>query len=152
RLAQLIGYRLKPGVAAETPLCFLLDETPGAPTEVTVAVGTKVQSVPGANEKPQTFETIENLEARVEWNVLKPRLTTATELSARLKNIYLKGTATNLAPGDALLFVGDERLTDHHSNHWNFVILLTVTADAKNDRTHVSWEKGLVHPPAENVK
>src|SRR5262249_35604334 len=122
RLAQLIGYRLKPGVAAETPLCFLLDETPGAPTEVTVAVGTKVRSVHGANEKRQTFETIEKLDARVEWNVLKPRLTTATVLSAGLKNIYLKGTATNLAPGDALLFVGDERLTDHHSNRWNFVI------------------------------
>ena len=29
RLAQLIGYRLKAGVAAETPLSFLLDETPG---------------------------------------------------------------------------------------------------------------------------
>jgi hypothetical protein len=40
RLAQLIGYRLRPGVAAETPLSFLLDQTPGAPTEVTVAVGT----------------------------------------------------------------------------------------------------------------
>jgi len=152
RLAQLIGYRLKPGVAAETPLCFLLDETPGAPTEVTVGVATKVQSVPGANEKPQTFETIEELDARVKWNLLKPRLTTATVISAGLKEAYLKGTATNLVPGDALLFVGDERLTDHHSNRWNCVILLTVTADAKNDRTHVTWEKGLVHPPAENVK
>src|SRR6266702_2935597 len=124
RLAQLIGYRLKPGVAAETPLCFLLDETPGAPTEVTMAVATKVQSVPSANEKPQTFETIEELDARVKWNLLKPRLTTATVISAGLKEAYLKGTATNLVPGDALLFVGDERLTDHHSNSWNCVILL----------------------------
>ena len=62
RLAQLIGYRLKAGVAAETPLCFLLDETPGAPTEVTLKIGTKVQSVPGADEKPQTFETIEEID------------------------------------------------------------------------------------------
>ncbi|PYK50907.1 MAG: putative baseplate assembly protein [Verrucomicrobia bacterium] len=152
RLAQLIGYRLKAGVAAETPLCFLLDETPGAPTEVTVAEGNKVQSVPGANEKPQTFETIEELEARVAWNVLKPRLKKPIVITAGLKEAYLKGTATNLAPGDALLFVGDERVADHHSNHWNFVLLLTVTADTKNDRTHVTWKKGLVQPPVQNVK
>ena len=152
RLAQLIGYRLKAGVAAETPLCFLLDETPGAPTEVIVAEGNKVQSVPGANEKPQTFETIEELEARVAWNVLKPRLKKPIVITAGLKEAYLKGTATNLAPGDALLFVGDERVADHHSNHWNFVLLLTVTADTKNDRTHVTWKKGLVQPPVQNVK
>src|SRR5207253_10195459 len=63
RLAQLIGYRLRPGVAAETPLSFLLDQAPGAPTEVTVEIGTRVQSVPGAKEKAQTFETIEELDA-----------------------------------------------------------------------------------------
>src|SRR5437762_1760196 len=152
RLAQLIGYRLKAGVAAETPLCFLLDETPGAPTEVTVAEGNKVQSVPGANEKPQTFETIEELEARVAWNVLKPRLKKPIVITAGLKEAYLKGTATNLTAGDALLFVGNERLNDHHSNRWNFVIILTVTADTKNDRTHVTWKKGLVQPPIQNVK
>ncbi|MGB8340806.1 MAG: putative baseplate assembly protein [Chthoniobacterales bacterium] len=152
RLAELIGYRLKAGVAAETPLAFLLDETPGAPTEVTVQVGTKAQSVPGADEKPQTFETIEEIEARVEWNILKPRLTKVTVIGAGDKSLYLKGTSTNLVAGDALLLVGDERLSDHHSALWNFVILLSVTADAKNDRTHVTWEKGLVQPPVQNVK
>src|SRR5258705_10744803 len=38
RLAQLIGYRLKPGLAAETPPSFFLDETPGAPAAVTVEI------------------------------------------------------------------------------------------------------------------
>jgi len=152
RLAQLIGYRLKAGVAAETPLAFLLDDTPGAPTEVTIKVGTKVQSVPGADEKPQTFETIEEIAARVEWNALKPALTTPIVIGAGDRDLYLKGTATNLAPGDAILLVGDERLSDHHSDRWNFVVLLSVTPDPKNDRTHVTWEDGLVLPPAENVK
>jgi hypothetical protein len=152
RLAQLIGYRLKPGVAAETPLAFLLDETPGAPTEVTIKIGTKVQSVPGADEKPQTFETIEEIAARVEWNALQPTLTTPATIAAGDKDLYLKGTSTNLVVGDALLLVGDERLNDHHSSRWNFVVLLSVTADPKNDRTHVTWETGLVSPPAENVK
>ena len=75
RLAQLIGYRLKPGVAAETRLSFFLDETPGAPTEVPLEIGTKVQSVPGTNEKAQTFETVEEINARVEWNAIKPQTT-----------------------------------------------------------------------------
>ncbi len=160
RLAQLIGYRLKPGVAAETPLSFLLDETPGAPTEVTVAIGTKVQSVPGANEKAQTFETIEALDARVEWNHLQPALTTPAIIAAGLHGIYLKGTATQLNPGDALLIVGDERLlhptTLPDRERWDLRILQTVTPDYINNRTQVTWLKGLgkasILPAASNVK
>jgi hypothetical protein len=160
RLAQLIGYRLKAGVAAETPLSFSLDETPGAPTQITVEIGTKVQSVPGAGEKPQTFETIEELDARVEWNALKPVLTTPPVIAAGLTSLYLKGIATNLNPGDGILIIGDER--DQHPNdypdkeRWDFRVLLSVTPDLKNNRTQVTWEKGLGEPPilpaAANVK
>lgn len=160
RLAQLIGYRLKAGVAAETPLAFLLDETPGAPTEVTVAIGTKVQSVPGADEKPQTFETIAELDARVEWNTLVPALNTPVSLIAGVKSLYLKGTATNLQPGDAILLVGDERrlhpLVYPDNERWDLRVLQSVSADHQNDRTHVTWEKGLgqspIPPASSNVK
>ena len=160
RLAQLIGYRLKPGVAAETPLSFLLDDTPGAPTAVKVKTGTKVQSVPGVDEKPQTFETVEEIEARVEWNALKPALTTPPAIAPGVKSLYLKGTATNLNVGDAILIVGDER--DQHPNdypdkeRWDFRLLLSVTPDPKNNRTQVTWETGLgkapILPAAKNVK
>jgi len=160
RLAQLIGYRLKPGVAAETPLSFLLDDTPGAPMEVTLKIGTKVQSVPGADEKPQTFETIEDIDARLEWNALKPALTTPPVIAAGVKSLYLKGTATNLNVGDAILIVGDER--DQHPNdypdkeRWDFRLLQNVTPDPKNNRTQVTWENGLgkapILPAAKNVK
>ena len=160
RLAQLIGYRLKPGVAAATPLSFLLDETSGAPSEVTVKTGTKVQSVPGADEKPQTFETIEQIDARVEWNALKPTLTTPPAIAPGAQSVYLKGTATNLNVGDGILIVGDER--DQHPNQypdkerWDFRLLQGVTADPKNNRTLVTWEKGLgkapILPAAKNVK
>src|SRR5262249_7336993 len=160
RLAQLIGYRLKPGVAAETPLSFLLDDTPGAPMEVTLKIGTKVQSVPGADEKPQTFETIEDIDARLEWNALKPALTTPPAIAVGVKSLYLKGTATNLNVGDAILIVGDER--DQHPNdypdkeRWDFRLLQNVTPDPKNNRTQVTWENGLgkapILPAAKNVK
>ena len=56
-LARLIGYELRPGVAANTLLAFTMDDTPGAPLQTTVDIGTKVQSIPGPDEKPQTFET-----------------------------------------------------------------------------------------------
>jgi hypothetical protein len=160
RLAQLIGYRLRPGVAAETPLSFLLDQTPGAPAAVTVAIGTKVQSIPGADEKPQTFETIEELDARVEWNALQPALTTPPVIAAGLTNLYLKGAATNLQPGDAILIVGDERANSAvaypDKERWDMRLLLSVTPDPKNDRTLVTWEKGLgktpILPAAANPK
>lgn len=160
RLAQLIGYRLKPGVAAETPLSFSLDETPGAPARVTVEIGTKVQSVPGAGERPQTFETIEPLDARVEWNALKPLVTTPPVSAAGVTSLYLKGTATNLQPGDAILIVGDERAQSAtvypDKERWDVRVLLTVAPDVKNERTHVTWEKGLgespIPPASSNVK
>ena len=160
RLAQLIGYRLKPGVAAETPLGFSVDETPGAPVQVTVEIDTKVQSVPGAGEKPQLFETIEPLDARVEWNALTPALTAAPVIASGVTNLDLKGTSTNLQPGDAILIVGDERdqsgVAYPDKERWDFRVLLTVMPDVKNARTRVTWEKGLgedpISPAAANVK
>ena len=75
-MARLIGYRLRPGVAAETWLAFALEapKTPppglppdpgafvtGIPPSLTLASGLKVQSVPGPDEQPQTFETVEEI-------------------------------------------------------------------------------------------
>ena len=141
RLAQLIGYRLKPGVAAETPLSFLLDETPGAPPQVAVEIGTKVQSVPAPGDKPQMFETIEPLDARVDWNTLAPALTTMPVIASGVTSLDLKGTSTNLQPGDAILIVGDERdqsgVAYPDKERWDLRVLLTVTPDVKNARTHV---------------
>src|SRR5207247_10865849 len=56
-LAREIGYELKPGVAAGTYLTFIMDAAKGAPPRATIAAGSKVQSVPGQDEKPQIFET-----------------------------------------------------------------------------------------------
>ena len=72
-LARAIGYELKPGVAASTYLAFEMETAPTAPTSAIIPVGTKVQSLPGQDEKPQTFETIEQIEARPVWNQLRPQ-------------------------------------------------------------------------------
>src|SRR5205814_4385597 len=58
-LARLIGYELRPGAAAGTHVAFNMDDAPGAPESAALAVGLKVQSIPGQGEKAQTFETVE---------------------------------------------------------------------------------------------
>ena len=73
-MARSIGYELKPGVAAGTYLSFTVEDADGAPRMVTVSKGTQVQSIPPQGKLPQTFETTEELEARGDWNVLKPQL------------------------------------------------------------------------------
>lgn len=70
RLAQLIGYRPRPGLSAEAWLAFTLD----AGTEVTIPRGHQVQSVPAAGEKPQTYETMAPLVADARLNALAARL------------------------------------------------------------------------------
>ena len=106
-LARLIGYELAPGVAANTHLAFELEDVPGAPTVVTVGEGTAVQSLPGQDERPQTFETTEEVQARPEWNRLRPRLSEPRLPDKDDTRLYLKGVDTQLQPGDAILLVGD---------------------------------------------
>jgi len=81
-LARTIGYELNPGVAASAFLAFNVEEAPGAPGIATVPEGTKVQSVPGPGQLPQTFESSKEIVARAEWNALRPRLTRPQELAS----------------------------------------------------------------------
>ena len=124
-MAKLIGYRLRPGVAAETWLAFAL-ETPrtpppglppepgafvtGIPTSLTLASGLQVQSVPGPDEKPQTFETVEEITARPEWNAVRPWMSATRAPGFGATETWLQGVRNDLKAGDALLFVGDEFL------------------------------------------
>jgi predicted phage baseplate assembly protein len=103
-LARLIGYALHPGVAGSTALAFTLDDAVGAPRRTVIDIGTRVQSIPGPGDKPQTFETIEKLDARIDWNALRPRLTQPQPISTTMSSILIKGIA-KLAKGDALLIV-----------------------------------------------
>jgi predicted phage baseplate assembly protein len=104
-LARLIGYRLRPGVAASVHLAFRLD--PGYRT--TIPAGTRAQNVPEPGETMESFETAEPFEARTEWNDLTPRLGRPQVLdragASTVKHVYLAGTATKLEEGDALLLV-----------------------------------------------
>jgi hypothetical protein len=91
-LGKLLGYRLRPGVAAQTYLAFALEPPPDVPPQatkdpgsappvtpaaVTLEPGVRVQSIPGPGEQPQTFETMQELEARPEWSAIPAATTTA---------------------------------------------------------------------------
>ena len=104
-LSREIGYVPRPAVASSSALAFTLDTSPGAPSPITIAVGVKVQSVPGPGETPHVFETIAAIEARREWSAIRPRLTSPQALSASASRIWIDGTDANLKAGDRVLIV-----------------------------------------------
>lgn len=128
-LARLIGYRLRPGVAASTSLAFTVDDAPGAfgatlapptaaqvvpeiPPPVIVGAGTRVQSIPGPGEKPQTFETSSPVEARAQWNAIPPRLTQPQQIATSAKTVVLDGGAAAVKRGDVLLLLEGSEAKD----------------------------------------
>jgi hypothetical protein len=147
-MARLIGYRLKPGVAAETCLAFTMQEPPpqaesnepkqtsGVPETITLDIGTKVQSIPGPDETPQTFETIERVEMRPEWNVLQPRLTKSYQ-TANQTEAWFSGKNLNLRPGNGLLF------TDESGTTRQFCVINKVDIENNSERVHVTWTPAL---------
>ncbi|HEY6141029.1 MAG TPA: putative baseplate assembly protein [Thermoanaerobaculia bacterium] len=151
-LARLIGYELRPGVAASALLAFTLESGAGAPAAVTLERGLKVQSVPGPGEKPQTFETVETIDTRPEWNELKPRLTELHLPEAKDTEMVLAGVGTNLKAGDAIVIVGEEREKDPANGDWEFRRLASVSVDGANGRTVVRWIEPLAHPPKKSPR
>ena len=133
-LARLIGYELRPGVAASAYLVFALEDSPGDPDKAsrrtTIATGSKVQSIPGPGEKPQVFETIEDIEARVEWNAIRPRLTERHPIDGAASSLLFESLATGLRPGDGLLLRTDDGKSV-------FRQVATVTLQSREQRTEV---------------
>jgi len=150
-LARLIGYELRPGVAAGTYLAFTVEgatlikgqidmsgnlRSPDTPKPSIIPKGAKVQSIPAADEMPQTFETIEEIEARSEWNAMKPRQTQPVHLNADTIKLSIKGVANNLKVGDNIIFSAD------NAYHFKKVIKLTI-----DDAT----QSTILHFPQKNL-
>ena len=146
-LARLIGYEPAPGVAASTWLAFHLQEVPGMPAlaaePVTLPIGVKVQSVPGPDELPQTFETVEAVEARVEWNAIPVQTTQAWDPQFGDKALWLAGVGTGVQAGDVILIVGQHRIDNPGSERWDIRLVTKVTEDKLRQRTRLEWGTGL---------
>ncbi|MGH9866929.1 MAG: putative baseplate assembly protein [Candidatus Polarisedimenticolia bacterium] len=154
-LARLIDYRLRPGVAAGTHLAFTLEEASGAlgqslslgttaqtstepPPPIVILAGTRVQSVPAQDEEAQTFETVEDIEGRAEWNAMRPRLgQPQNDPTFHPQALILQGATLDLKPGDMLMIV---------PTSGNPVLrrIVGVTTDDERDTTRVDF----VSPPA----
>ncbi len=144
-LARLVGYVLRPGVAASVFLAYTLEKD----HNVLIPPGNRSQSVPNPGERPQPFETAEKLEARAAWNALKPRLTRPQPVFSTDPNVddviytgintdtlYLQGTATKLASGDALLLLFGE--SQSSITNFAFVAVSQVMAQSTEKRTLVA--------------
>lgn len=108
-LARGIGEELRPGVAAEADLAFFVETALEALDAVTVPAGTPVQSVPAANERPQTFETDADLEARAAWNKIAGVDGQSQTLAFGTSDIWVRPATVLPRVGDHVLVVGAER-------------------------------------------
>ena len=146
-LARLIGYQPAPGVAASTHLAFTLEDAPGMPSlaagPVTIAAGTRAQSIPGPDEQPQTFETIEAVTARVEWNAIPAQTVEAQTFVRGVRELFVAGNSTQVQAGDVILIVGDERVDAVGSDQWDARVVTGVEVDNERNQTRISWAEGL---------
>lgn len=157
-MGKLIGYRLRPGVAAETWLAFTLETPPqppatlkeeagtfvtGVPAALGIGAGFRVGSVPGPGDLPQTFETVEAVDARPQWNAMRPWLDELRRPGRGDRETWLAGTSTGLKPGDGIAILGDEVLADVNSDQWDFRLVERVEADTARERTRITWARGL---------
>jgi predicted phage baseplate assembly protein len=159
-LARLIGYELRPGVAAGTYLAFTLDElpamavpaipdvamlfmqssaeqSPDLPRRTLIQPGLKVQSVPGPGEKPQIFETVEHIDARIEWNAIKPRLTRPYPSASGINSIFIEGLTTVFKPGDRVLAVLSANPADRTVHR-----IKSIENNPRTNRTRIRFEAG----------
>ncbi len=152
QLAKLTGYELSPGSAASTYLAFTVDEAVktqndslpietlsvsyGMPKATAISKGVKVQSIPGPGEKAQTFETMEEIEARPEWNAIKPRIKLSQEISLELDSIIIKGITSEIKQGDKILIVAGDK-----DNERKLRDVIYVEKDIKNNITRIDFEK-----------
>jgi hypothetical protein len=133
KLAGLVGYAPDPGVAASVFLAFGIDSNViGA---VDIARGTRVQSVPGQDELPQSFETSSPLAARAAWNRIGLRMREPQRVEAAMEELFFAGTATRLKAGDALLFELEAEAAPVPMR------VLEVVEDVAADRTRVRCER-----------
>jgi hypothetical protein len=153
-LARLIGYQLAPGVAASVRLAFQLQESPGVPSlaaePATIPIGTRVQSVPGPDEEPQTFETVKEITARVEWNAIPVQSRERQTLGTGTTEVFIAGVTSQVQTGDVILIVGDERRKLTTSTRWNTRVVTAVEPDPERGMTRLAWEDAIGANPAES--
>jgi hypothetical protein len=142
-LAQLVGYKPSPGVAASTFLAFTLTSAPGSPDNVLIPAGTRVQSVPNPGQQPQVFETSSDITALIAQNAIPAQTTIPWQLFGSDTSTWIQGTANNINVGDALLFISAPGGQPSTSGPANFRYVTSVNVDSGPGNTQISWNQAL---------
>lgn len=151
-LAQLVGYRPSPGVAASAFLAFTLSDAPGSPDNVLIPAGTRVQSVSRPGQTPQVFETSADLTGLIALNAIPCQITTSWGLNPGATSLWLQGTANNIHAGDGILFVSQPLHDAAESGFFSasgaaeFHFVTSVSVYANSRKTFVQWDHGLNWP------
>lgn len=100
-LVATLDYKPEPGMAATTHLAFTLE----GGKQVQISVGLAVQSVPGQDEQPQKFETVEDVAAHAHLNLIPilPRPEVEEPFDTGSTGGVLTSDASELSPGDKLV-------------------------------------------------
>jgi hypothetical protein len=146
-LARLVGYKPSPGVSASTVLAFTLATATGSPPIVTIAAGTRVQSVPGPGQTPQVFETATALTATIAGNAIPAATSQPWQLNGGDLSTWIAGTANNIQVGNVLLFIYSP-LTNgvpipSATGPAAVVNVTSVTIDSVGGNTFVTWDQAL---------
>ncbi len=140
-LGRLVGYRLRPGVAASVYLAFTLEEG----YEVTIPAGTLARSLPESGENAEPFETSHELAARDRWGTLRPRLSQPQALFPisgfeGVRTVYLEGRATGLEAGQIILATGPGHRVPYE--------VRALEVDTEANRTRVEYaDKEVLYVP-----
>jgi predicted phage baseplate assembly protein len=150
-LAALLGYRPRPGLAATCWLAYTLVPDP-TDTAVLIPQHQLVQSIPGAGELPQTFETTDDLTARPSWNTLPVKTTRPPKiLSDDANNPYQMPTQLTVAGALPPLSANDVVLiipTQPSSSSSSDCLLLraaSVSSDVLTKTTTVTLQEAETH-------
>lgn len=136
RIARLIDYQLAPGTVATTLLAFTLEKD----ARVEIPVGLRVQSVPGQDEKPQKFETLEAITADSRFNSLRivPAPVGVNPLGKTSTAAFLAPDADALA-GAGELRPGDQLVLCKSGASLPVDVLELKAVRVEHDRVKLSW-------------
>ncbi len=159
-LAHTIGYQPAPPLAALTYLAFSVGGGVGIPNQLTVPIGTRVQSVPGPGGRPQVFETVEALPMLAEWSDMTPAPAQPGDpppIQTGSTDVMLNGINLHLTPGDLLLMVDENTYQPPIKHlvwgtelpvfvHGRYRPITAVEPDRAQQRTRVRWDTPIDGP------
>jgi uncharacterized phage protein gp47/JayE len=133
RLAALLGYEPPRGVAATAYLAFTLEEE----KKLQIPIGLLVQSVPGQDEKPQKFETVEAIAARASLNKVRilPTPQPRNPLAAGSREGFLASDPTDLTSGAKLVVFNASRAEEKEATG----------VVQRHGRVLLSWKPAIQH-------